>query len=92
MEGFKMLDILTILNSDLFSGIANGSQIYDVVLNLKQVSNDELMKELQHQNQEFLTRHLEQNEIIISQNEEIIKKLNNIINTLLSQKGEQNVE
>ena len=71
-----MIDVLSILNSELLNGIANGSQIYDVVLNLKQVSNDELMKELEHQNQEFLKKHVEQNETIISQNKEIIDKLN----------------
>ena len=71
-----MIDVLSILNSELLNGIANGSQIYDVILNLKQVSNDELMKELEYQNQEFLKKHLEQNETIISQNKEIIDKLN----------------
>lgn len=86
-----MIDILSILNSDLLNGIANGSQIYDVVLNLKQVSNDELMKELQHQNKEFLIKHLEQNEIIISQNKEIIEKLNTLV-TNISLEGKDNVK
>ena len=40
-----MLNIISLLNSDLLNGVANASQIYDVVLNLKQVSNDELMEE-----------------------------------------------
>ena len=71
-----MLNIISLLNSDLLNGVANASQIYDVVLNLKQVSNDELMEELQNQNTIYLTKCIEQNEYIIKQNAEIIEKLN----------------
>lgn len=71
-----MLDILSLLNSELFNGVANASQVYDVILNLKQVSNDELMKELENQNKKYLAKCIEQNEYIIKQNTEIINKLN----------------
>ena len=50
---------------DLFIGFA---QIYSLLLNLNQVSNDVLLKELQKQNKEYLEK-------IIEQNEEIIKLL-----------------
>ena len=43
-------------------------QVFDVILNISQVSNDVLFKELQKQNKEYLQK-------IISQNEEIIKLL-----------------
>ena len=75
-----MLNIWSLLNSDAFNGIANASQIYDVVLNLKQISNDELMKELQNQDEFYLKKCIDQNEKIINQNEEIIKKLNILLN------------
>lgn len=50
---------------DLFLGFL---QIYDLLLNLNQTSNDTIMQELQKQNKEYLSK-------IISQNEEIIKLL-----------------
>ena len=50
---------------DLFVGFA---QIYSLLLNLNQTSNDTIMKELQKQNKEYLER-------IIEQNDEIIKLL-----------------
>lgn len=43
-------------------------QVFDVILNLSQVSNDVLLKELQKQDKEYLEK-------IIEQNEEIIKLL-----------------
>ena len=43
-------------------------QIFNIILNISQVSNDVLFKELQKQNKEYLQK-------IISQNEEIIKLL-----------------
>lgn len=43
-------------------------QIYDLLLNLNQTSNDTIMQELQKQNKEYLSK-------IINQNEEIIKLL-----------------
>lgn len=50
---------------DLFLGFL---QIYDLLLNLNQTSNDTIMQELQKQNKEYLSK-------IINQNEEIIKLL-----------------
>lgn len=52
-------------NYDLALGFL---QVFDVILNVSQVSNDVLFKELQKQNKEYLQK-------IISQNEEIIKLL-----------------
>lgn len=43
-------------------------QVIDLLLNVSQVSNDALMKELQEQNKNYLSK-------IISQNEEIIELL-----------------
>ena len=71
-----MLNIWSLLNGEVINGIANVSQIYDVALNLRQVSNDELMQELQNQDITYLTKSLEQNQQIIQQNKEIIEKLN----------------
>lgn len=45
-------------------------QVFDVILNISQVSNDVLFKELQKQDKEYLEK-------IIKQNEEIIKLLKN---------------
>ena len=75
-----MLNIWSLLNSEVFNGIANASQIYDVSLNLKQVSNDEIMRELQNQDKLYLVKCIDQNEKIIKQNEEIIAKLNIVLN------------
>lgn len=44
-------------------------QVYDLFLNLNQVSNDIILKELQNQNKIYLQK-------IIKQNDEIIKLLN----------------
>lgn len=81
-----MIDVLSILNGELLNGIANGGQILDVVLNLTQVSNDQIMKALEIQNKKYLEIILNtnkeqkaQNEKIIQQNEEIIEKLNKIL-------------
>ena len=52
-------------NYDLILGFL---QIFDVLLNFSQVSNDVLLQELQKQNKEYLEK-------IINQNEEIIKLL-----------------
>lgn len=45
-------------------------QVYDLFLNLNQVSNDTILKELQNQDKKYLKK-------IIKQNEEIIKLLKN---------------
>lgn len=52
-------------NYDLLFGFL---QVIDLLLNLSQTSNDEIMKELQVQDKEYLTK-------IIKQNDEIIKLL-----------------
>lgn len=52
-------------NYDLTLGFL---QVFDVILNISQVSNDVLLKELQKQDKEYLEK-------IIEQNEEIIKLL-----------------
>lgn len=56
-------------NYDLALGFL---QVFDVILNLSQVSNDVLLKELQKQDKEYLGKIIEQNKIIIEQNEIII--------------------
>lgn len=48
---------------DLFIGFA---QIYSLLLNLNQTSNDTILQELQRQNREYLEKIIEQNEKIIS--------------------------
>ena len=52
-------------NYDLLFGFL---QVIDLLLNLSQTSNDEIMKELQVQDKEYLTK-------IIKQNKEIIQLL-----------------
>lgn len=54
-------------NYDLALGFL---QVFDIILNISQVSNDVLFKELQKQDKEYLEK-------IIKQNEEIIKLLKN---------------
>ena len=48
---------------DLFIGFA---QLYSLLLNLNQTSNDTILQELQRQNREYLEKIIEQNEKIIS--------------------------
>jgi NifU-like protein involved in Fe-S cluster formation len=48
-------------------------QIFDVLLNLNQVSNDTLLEELQRQNKEYLEKIVKQNEEIIKQNDELLE-------------------
>lgn len=57
-------------------------QVFDLLLNASQTSNDELMKELQHQNSDYLEKFLhdidtiiKQNKIIIEQNKEILMRM-----------------
>lgn len=47
---------------DLFLGFL---QVYDLLLNLNQTSNDTIMHELQRQNKEYLSKIIKQNEEII---------------------------
>lgn len=56
---------------DLFLGFL---QIYDLLLNLNQTSNDTIMHELQKQNKEYLSKIIKQNEEIIN----LLKKNNKI--------------
>ena len=60
-------------NYDLVLGFL---QVFDVILNISQVSNDVLFKELQKQDKEYLEKIIEQNKTIINQNEIIIELLN----------------
>lgn len=61
-------------NYDLALGFL---QVFDVILNISQVSNDVLLKELQKQDKEYLDKIIEQNKTIIEQNETIINLMNN---------------
>lgn len=65
--------LFKMLNNNLFGTldvISNILQILNYYENTQQTSNDRIMKELQHQNKEYL-------EIIIRQNKEILERLNN---------------
>ena len=59
----------------MLSYLANILQIANFQLNIKQISNDDLLKYLEHQDNDFLVSLIQQNKTIISQNEEIIKLL-----------------
>ena len=75
-------------NYDLALGFL---QVFDVLLNVNQVSNDVLLKELQHQNTDYLDLFLRelkditsylaqiynQNNTILTQNERILESLKN---------------
>lgn len=54
---------------------ANMAQFINLILLMKDASNNDLMKELNRQNVEFLTKIIEQNEIIIKQNEKLLNIL-----------------
>ena len=61
------MDVLNIFSSYL--GILNYN------MNLQQSTNDDIIKELKMQDNTYLKRAVEQNELIIAQNEEIIRLL-----------------
>lgn len=61
----------------LLSNLANILQIANFQMNIQEISNDELMKYLQHQDDDYLKAIIKQNELIIKQNEEIISLLKN---------------
>ena len=68
-------------NYDLAVGFL---QVFDLLLNVSQTSNDELMKELQSQDSNYFEKLLEntkaimlQNNTIIQQNDEILRRLKN---------------
>lgn len=54
---------------------ANLAQFYSLFILLKDASNEEILRELNHQNSDFLEKIVEQNKIIIEQNEQILKLL-----------------
>ena len=53
---------------------ANLSQFVSLFLLLKDSSNSEIMEELQKQDKEYLKKIVEQNELIIKQNEELLRR------------------
>lgn len=61
----------------LLSNLANILQIANFQMNAQEINNNELMKYLQHQDNDYLKAIIEQNELIIKQNEEIINLLKN---------------
>lgn len=66
-------------NYDLAIGFL---QVFDLLLNLSQVSNDDILKELQHQNNDYLERIIEDNNLIIQQNRELLINQSKIIRLL----------
>lgn len=62
------------VENDKLNDIANISQLYSLLLLLEDNSNNEIMEELQKQNKEYLSKIIEQNELIIKQNEELLKR------------------
>ena len=61
----------------LLSNLANILQIANFQMNIQEINNNELMKYLQHQDNDYLKAIVGQNELIIKQNEEIINLLKN---------------
>lgn len=73
-------------NYDLAIGFL---QVFDLLLNISQSSNDDIMNELQHQNSDYLEKILSeisglkssinavfrQNDLIMTQNAEILRRL-----------------
>ena len=57
------------------STLANLLQVATFLMTLTESSNDRLMKELQHQNKDFLEKIVEQNNLIIEKLERISKNV-----------------
>ena len=57
------------------SVLANACQIQSYQMNNQSLKNEDLLEYLQHQDNDFLTRIIKQNEEIIYQNNEILKCL-----------------
>ena len=57
------------------SVLANACQIQSYQMNSKSLQNEDLLEYLQHQDNDFLTKIIKQNEEIIYQNNEILKYL-----------------
>lgn len=55
--------------------MANLCQLLDFQMNISQVSNDEIMKDLQEQDEMLQNEIISKLDIIIKQNKEILKKL-----------------
>jgi hypothetical protein len=73
-------------NYDLVLGFL---QVFDLLLNLNQVSNDDILKELQHQDNEYLNKIIEgqkniiDNQLkIVSQNVMILSNQDKILSRL----------
>ena len=56
-------------NYDLAIGFL---QVFDLLLNLNQVSNDDILNELQHQDNEYLNKIIDNQLKIIEQNDRIL--------------------
>ena len=56
-------------NYDLAIGFL---QVFDLLLNVSQVSNDDILKELQHQDNEYLNKIIDNQLKIIEQNDRIL--------------------
>lgn len=54
---------------------ANYCQIESYQMNKNQISNDKLLKYLEHQDNDLLAKIIDQNEIIITQNDELLRLL-----------------
>lgn len=57
------------------SVLANACQIQSYQMNNQSLQNEDLLEYLQHQDNDFLTKIIKQNEEIIYQNNEILKYL-----------------
>ena len=66
-------------NYDLAIGFL---QVFDLLLNISQVSNDDILKELQHQNNDYLERIIACNNLIAEQNRELLRNQSKIIRLL----------
>ena len=66
-------------NYDLAIGFL---QVFDLLLNLNQVSNDDILKELQHQDSEYLNKIIDNQLKIIEQNDRILSNQDIILTRL----------
>lgn len=66
-------------NYDLAIGFL---QVFDLLLNLNQVSNDDILNELQHQDNEYLNKIIDNQLKIIEQNDKILSNQDIILTRL----------
>lgn len=66
-------------NYDLAIGFL---QVFDLLLNLNQVSNDDILNELQHQDNEYLNKIIGNQLKIIEQNDRILVNQDRILTRL----------